>query len=121
MQRTYHRAITTIIFLVAITVFTINVVNLMLIQGLIVFLTFLVGINIYGIATQSTTFKSISIMIAISLLFIGVAVFGHFGPRPDSDSNDGRPPVPRSARGPYLRGHQRPLQSGYFGTNSRDT
>ena len=69
----------TIIFFVAITVFTINAVNLMFIQGLIVFLTFLVGINIYGIATQSITVKSISIMIAISLLFIGVAVFGNFG------------------------------------------
>ena len=79
MQRIYHRAIMTIIFLVAITAFTINIVNLMFIQGLIVFLTFLVGINIYGIATQSITVKSISIMIAISLLFIGVAVFGHFG------------------------------------------
>ena len=79
MQRIYHRAIMTIVFLVALTVFTINVVNLMFIQGLITFLTFLVGINIYGIATHSITVKSISIMIAISLLFIGVAVFGNFG------------------------------------------
>ena len=78
MQRIHHIMVMTLLFFTGIILFTINVFNALFLQGLVIFLLFLVSINIYGIATKSITVKGMTLMVAVSLLFVGVSVFGLF-------------------------------------------
>ena len=78
MQSIHHIMVMTILFFTGIILFTINVFNALFIKGLVIFLLFLVSINIYGIATRSIMLKGMTLMVAVSLLFVGVSVFGLF-------------------------------------------
>ena len=67
------------LFVIGVTLFTINSFNREFILGLIFLMTFFVGVNLYGIVTRSLTTKMLSYMIGISLLFVAGSVFGNYG------------------------------------------
>ena len=67
------------LFVIGVTLFTINSFNREFILGLIFLMTFFVGVNLYGIVTRSLTTKMLSYMMGVSLLFVAGSVFGNYG------------------------------------------
>ena len=67
-----------ILFVVGVVLFTINSFNREFIMGLILFMTFFVGVNLYGLITRSLTTKMLSYMVAVAFLFVAASFFGNY-------------------------------------------
>ena len=68
-----------VLFLIGITLFTISSFNKEFILGLVLLLSFFIGVNLYGIITRSLTTKTLVYLIGIALLFVAGSVFGNYG------------------------------------------
>ena len=66
------------LFVVGVVLFMINSFNREFIMGLILLMTFCVGVNLYGLITRSLTTKMLSYMLAVAFLFIAASFFGNY-------------------------------------------